>query len=99
MLRDLVRFYRQAPRDADLLTDETISLGDYLAAGRIWRRVPRRSPAADGERDLVGAAERDPVVSRRRPSSASTRNHGLLQLAQRPAWETVVGGSRAMSSG
>ena len=33
MLRDLVKFYRQATRDVDLLRDETISLGDYLTAG------------------------------------------------------------------
>ena len=30
MLRDLVRFYDQATRDATLLSDESISLGDYL---------------------------------------------------------------------
>jgi hypothetical protein len=34
MLSDLVRFYRQAPRDAARLADEQISLGAYLAAER-----------------------------------------------------------------
>ena len=72
------------PRDADLLTDETVSLGDYLDGGRLWRSVPRRSSAADGERDLVGAAQRNAVVIRRRRSSASIDNHGLLQLARAP---------------
>ena len=62
MLRDLVKFYRQATRDADLLKDETVSLGDYLSGRWLWRRVPRRSSVADGQRDLVGAAERDPVI-------------------------------------
>jgi predicted NAD/FAD-binding protein len=33
LLRDLMKFYRQAMRDVDLLRDETVSLGDYLAAG------------------------------------------------------------------
>ena len=40
MLRDLVKFYRQATRDADLLKDET-DQPRRLSGGRwIWRRVP-----------------------------------------------------------
>ena len=92
MMRDLLRFYREAPRDLTTLGD--ISLGDYLArnaygeaflrdhlypmAGAIWS-----TPA-----DEVGAF----------PAAAFIRffdNHGLLKLVKRPTWRTVRGGSRA----
>jgi uncharacterized protein len=92
MLKDLVRFYRQAPRDLPAMG--AISLDEYLTANRygaafrddhlypmaaaIWS-----TPAAD-----VGAY----------PAASFVRfcdNHGLLKLANRPLWRTVQGGSRA----
>ena len=92
MLRDLVKFYRQATQDADLLTDETVSLGDYLAA--------RGYGAAFRDDHLLPMAS---AIWSARPNEilsfpAATflrfhRNHGLLQLTRRPQWETVVGGS------
>ena len=94
MLRDLLRFYREAPRDAAALERDLVSLDDYLAregygpgfvqdhllpmAAAIWS-----TPAAE-----VGAY----------PATAFIRfceNHGLLKLRDRPAWRTVTGGSRA----
>src|SRR5262249_35039588 len=91
MLRDLLRFYREAPRAA---IAESSSLGDYLAEGgygaafiedhllpmaaAIW------STPADRVRDY--------------PAAAFIRfcdEHGLLRLRNRPQWRTVVGGSRA----
>jgi predicted NAD/FAD-binding protein len=91
MLRDLVRFYRQAPSDVVRLP--LISLDDYLGiagygsafredhlypmAAAIWS-----TPAAD-----VGDY----------PAEAFVRfcaNHGLLKLTGRPTWRTVDGGSR-----
>jgi predicted NAD/FAD-binding protein len=91
MMRDLVRFYREAPLDLPGLGME--SLGAYLDRGRygtafrddhlypmaaaIWS-----SPAAD-------------IPSY--PAAAFIRfceNHGLLELGERPAWRTVAGGSR-----
>ena len=92
MLRDLVKFYRQATRDADLLKGETVSLGDYLAAGGYGAafRDDHLLPMASA---IWSAPPREilsfPVATFLR----FQRNHGLLQLAQRPAWETVVGGS------
>ena len=90
--RDLVRFYRQATRDADLLKDETISLGDYLAAGGYGAafRDDHLLPMASA----IWSAPPSEILSF--PVATFIRfqrNHGLLQLAQRPAWETVVGGS------
>ena len=92
MLRDLAKFYRQATRDADLLKDETISLGDYLAAGRYGAafRDDHLLPMASA----IWSAPPSEILSF--PVATFIRfqrNHGLLQLAQRPAWETVVGGS------
>ena len=94
MLRDLVRFYDQAARDATLLCDESISLGDYLVRGRY-------SSAFRDDHQLPMAAaiwSAPPEAMLAFPAATFIRfhhNHGLLQLTGRPPWETVVGGSRA----
>jgi predicted NAD/FAD-binding protein len=91
MLADLLRFYRNAPRDLATMGEE--SLDAYLDAHRygaafrddhlypmaaaIWS-----TPAADVGRYPVAAFVR------------FCANHGLLQLADRPIWRTVTGGSR-----
>ncbi len=94
MLRDLLRFYREAPMDAPALEHDLISLDAYLRgrgygagfvqdhllpmAAAIWS-----TPAAE-----VGAY----------PATAFIRfceNHGLLKLRDRPVWRTVEGGSSA----
>ncbi|WP_445678704.1 NAD(P)/FAD-dependent oxidoreductase [Radicibacter daui] len=91
MLGDLLRFYREAPRDLPGLGEMTLE--EYLRAGRygtafrddhlypmaaaIWS-----TPAAE-----IGAY----------PAAAFIRfcdNHGLLKIARRPQWRTVCGGSR-----
>lgn len=92
MLRDLLRFYREAPRDVAIM--RPMSLGEYLdsrgygAAFREDHLYPMAAaiwstPAAD-----IAAY----------PAAAFIRfchNHGLLQVANRPVWRTVEGGSRA----
>jgi predicted NAD/FAD-binding protein len=93
MLADLARFYREAPRDAALADDQEISLGEYLERGRYGRafRDDHLLPMASA----IWSAAPDEMLSY--PAAAFIRfhdNHGLLQLRQRPAWETVVGGSR-----
>lgn len=91
MLRDLLRFYREAPRDVRHLG--ACSLTEYLdaagfgAAFRDYHLFPMAAaiwstPAAD-----IGNY----------PATAFIRfceTHGLLKLTNRPAWRTVVGGSR-----
>ncbi len=94
MLRDLAKFYRQATRDADLLKDETVSLGDYLRVGGYGAafRDDHLLPMASA----IWSAPPSEILSF--PVATFIRfhrNHGLLQLTQRPAWETVVGGSIA----
>ena len=94
MLRDLMRFYREARSDAASLERDLVSLDTYLRgrgygpgfvqdhllpmAAAIWS-----TPTAE-----VGAY----------PAAAFIRfceNHGLLQISNRPMWRTVVGGSQA----
>jgi len=93
MLADLVRFYRHAPLDTELIDDEQISIGDYLVKGQYGNafRDDHLLPMASA----IWSAPPAEMLSY--PAAAFIRfheNHGLLQLRQRPAWETVVGGSR-----
>ena len=93
MLADLLRFYRQAPIDTDLIDGENFSLGDYLKMGKYGEafRDDHLLPMASA----IWSASPAEMLSY--PASAFIRfhdNHGLLQLTRRPAWETVVGGSR-----
>ena len=93
MLKDLLRFYRNAPADARDPGTETQSLGDYLAAGGYGEPFIR-------DHLLPMAAAIWSAPARRmadHPASAFLRfceNHGLLQLTNRPQWRTVTGGSR-----
>lgn len=91
MIRDLLRFYREAPRDLPDLGD--ISLNDYLARGRYGEAFirdhlyPMAAAIWSTPADEVGAY----------PATSFIRfcdNHGLLKLAGRPVWRTVRGGSR-----
>ncbi len=94
MLRDLVRFYREAPGHACALDAEATSLGDYLHAqgyGRAFQDDHLIPQAAA----IWSASARD---IRDYPAAAFIRfceNHGLLKILNRPVWRTVDGGSRA----
>ena len=91
MMLDLLRFYREAPRDLPALGD--ISLEDYVARGRYGQAFirdhlyPMAAAIWSTPADEVGAY----------PATSFIRfcdNHGLLKLAGRPVWRTVRGGSR-----
>ena len=91
MLRDLVRFYREAPRDARLLG--TLSLDDYLTRdgyGTAFRD--------DHLYPMAAAIWSTPATEIGRYPAASfirfCETHGLLNLDVRPVWRTVDGGSR-----
>jgi len=94
MLRDLLRFYREAPGHACALDAEATSLGDYLKAqgyGRAFQDDHLLPQAAA----IWSASARD---IRDYPAAAFIRfceNHGLLKILDRPVWRTVDGGSRA----
>jgi predicted NAD/FAD-binding protein len=93
MVRDLLRFYRQAPT---LIADPSlmeISLGDYLhregySEEFIYDHLMPMGAA-------IWSSSVDEMLSF--PTLAFLRffqNHGLLKLTDRPEWRTVDGGSR-----
>ncbi|MGN6571377.1 MAG: NAD(P)/FAD-dependent oxidoreductase, partial [Pseudolabrys sp.] len=91
MLRDLLRFYREAP--AANLTDPSVTLGDYLDAGGYGEAFCR-----DHLLPMAAAIwSAPPEAMLAYPAASFIRfhaNHGLLQLTDRPEWRTVEGGSR-----
>ncbi|MEO7056443.1 MAG: FAD-dependent oxidoreductase [Caldimonas sp.] len=91
MLRDLVRFYRNAPLDAARVG--LMPLDDYLdrhGYGRAFREdhlYPMAAAIWSTPASQIG----------RYPTETFVRfceNHHLLTLGERPAWRTVAGGSR-----
>jgi predicted NAD/FAD-binding protein len=92
MLRDLVRFYREAPLDMERLG--ATSLNDYLDAagfGAAFRN--------DHLYPMAAAIWSTPAADiGNYPATAFIRfceTHGLLKLSGRPMWRTVEGGSRS----
>ncbi|WP_421580646.1 NAD(P)/FAD-dependent oxidoreductase [Shinella sp. M31] len=92
MLRDLVRFYRQAPSGVRNL-DPFASLDDYLDGagfGRAFRE--------DHLYPMAAAIWSTPALEiGNYPAISFVRfceNHGLLKFVRRPTWRTVDGGSR-----
>ncbi len=93
MLRDLLRFYRDAPAAAAALADPAITLGDYLRQGGYGDAFCRDHllPMAAA---IWSAPPREMLDY---PAAAFIRfhaNHGLLQITDRPEWRTVDGGSK-----
>ena len=91
MLSEIRRFYRTAATDAP--TDPTVSLGAWLDQHRFHPALldDHLLPMAAAIWSCRTSAVRD------HPARAFIRfcdNHGLLRLADRPAWRTVTGGSR-----
>ncbi len=93
MLRDLARFYREAPR---LLTQEAeseVSLAAFLEAGGY------SDDFVNDHLLPMGAAIWSTSLADMRSFPARTfvqfcQNHGLLLYTDRPQWKTVTGGSR-----
>ena len=88
MLRDVLRFNREAPLAAGAATlGEFLAHGRYSSAFRDWYLLP-----------MAAAIWSCPTRAMLEYPFASFarffRNHGLLQLANRPQWYTVRGGSR-----
>jgi hypothetical protein len=94
MLRDLYRFYREAPRDLPMLSEVHMTLGDYLDAGAYGAafRDDHLLPMAAA----IWSAPPGKILDY--PAASFIRfhdSHGLLRLRNRPQWRTVTGGSRA----
>ena len=93
MLRDIRRFYAEATGDAADPANSTITLGEYLESKSYGAAF-----CEDHLLPMAAAIWSAPVdVLRNFPFTAFVRfqqNHGLLQISNRPAWRSVVGGSR-----
>jgi predicted NAD/FAD-binding protein len=92
MLRDLLRFYREAPGKLEAMA--TLSLGAFLdqeGYGRAFRDDHLLPMAA-----AIWSAPSKTLLDF--PAISFVRfceNHGLLRITDRPIWRTVAGGSRS----
>lgn len=94
MLRDIVRFYKEAPRLLDEPAAVSMTLGEYLVQQNYGHRFIYDHLLP------MGAAIWSCTVAEMLafPVQSFVRffqNHGLLKLKDRPQWRTVRGGSRA----
>ncbi|GAA6151494.1 NAD(P)/FAD-dependent oxidoreductase [Pseudoteredinibacter isoporae] len=92
MLIDIVRFYRRMGSENASIPND-ISLGELLKQQKLSRSFIYNHLLP------MGAAIWSTPMEKMLEYSASSfiefcRNHGLLQLANRPQWHSVVGGSR-----
>ncbi len=95
MMRDILRFYRDAAADqASLEAEPELTLGDYLA-----RHGYGAAFVEDHLLPMASAIWSGPADELRTISAAAfvrfQKNHGLLELWDRPPWRSVAGGSRA----
>lgn len=93
MLRDIRRFYGQAPALLAKGALNGLSLGDVLKQGRYSDDFQRDHLLPMAAAIWSGTVE----GMREYPASAFVRffvNHGLLNYLERPIWRTVTGGSR-----
>ena len=93
MLRDVVRFNRDAKRALRSGLAPDMSLGEFILRGRYADELGHRyllPMAAAIWSCPVGAMLKFPAAS----LLAFFENHGLLDLVDRPSWRTVTGGSR-----
>lgn len=91
MLKDILRFYREAPSHAK--SAALMPIGEYLARERYGR------PFCEDHLLPMAAAiwSSSPAQLAAYPTAAFIRfceNHGLMKISGRPVWRTVAGGSR-----
>lgn len=93
MVRDIMRFYRQAPALLESLDDRT-TLGQWLECSDFGEMFATRHmlPMASA---LWSAPVGDVMDFPMKHLLAFMDNHAMLTLSERPPWETVVGGSRS----
>lgn len=93
MVRDIIRFYKQAPALLESL-DDRLTLGDWLDASGLGKTFAELHllPMASALWSAPMGQIRDFPM---RHLLAFMDNHAMLQLSNRPTWRTVSGGSRA----
>jgi predicted NAD/FAD-binding protein len=92
MIRDLLRFYKQSAAWME-------SLPDDLSLGELLKREKFGPGFCEDHLLPMGAAIWSTPVEKFMAYPAKTflrfcDNHGLLQVNERPQWQTVIGGSR-----
>jgi predicted NAD/FAD-binding protein len=94
MLKDLLRFYREAPQELATIQDDALSLRAWLDA-----RGYGLAFIEDHLLPMAAAIWSTPARAVGDQPAANfirfCQNHGLLQVKDRPIWRTVVGGSRS----
>jgi len=91
MLSDILRFFRQAPRDLERLG--TVSLDDYVLSARYGQPFkddflyPMAAAIWSTPASLIGAYPAQSLIR-------FCQNHGLLQAFNQPIWRTISGGSK-----
>ncbi|SDS18896.1 NAD(P)/FAD-dependent oxidoreductase [Pseudomonas oryzae] len=95
MLRDILRFNREALRDlAEERIGGDITLGDYLARGRYGRRFIDHYIVPMGAAIWSMSLE-DMLDFPLQFFVRFFKNHGLLSVNDRPQWRVIAGGSSA----
>ncbi len=93
MVKDILRFFREAKALSDVSSDPAQSLGDWLDQQRYSRAFIDRHIVPMGAA-IWSTPAREMMAF---PAASFARffvNHGLLQVKNRPEWRTVRGGSR-----
>ncbi len=92
MLRDLLRFYREAP--GQIPEDGCMTLGEYLSQNGYSREFIEDHLLPFGA--AIWSTPKQQMLDY--PAASFIRfcsNHGLLQVSNRPQWRTVTGGSQS----
>ncbi len=92
MIRDILRFFKEAPRDLASVTDD-MTIGQYLVARRYSQEFRDRHliPMAAA---IWSSGLGDMLNHPARSFIRFFENHGLLKVDGRPKWGTVKGGAR-----
>ena len=93
MIRDILRFNREAPGFLESGTDAT-RLGEYLSANRYGREFREHYILPMGAA-LWSAAPGDMLDFPARYFIRFFHNHGMLSVDERPQWRVIQGGSRS----
>ncbi|MDJ0950978.1 MAG: FAD-dependent oxidoreductase [Alphaproteobacteria bacterium] len=94
MLKDVARFYREAPALLQDPAEETLTLRDYLSTNGYSDAFVEDHLLPMGA--AIWSSSLDDMLEF--PAVTFIRfslNHGLLKIAGRPQWRTVTGGSQA----
>ena len=91
MVRDILRFYREAPallhgENSDLTLDDYLAQNGYSREFAQWHLLPMAQALWSSPAEQIGEF---PAIC----LAQFMHNHRMLQVAGRPQWRTVQGGS------